>query len=132
MSTVTAAVRTVANAVRDINVQVCVQGAEDESCGFCVQNIYSSFRELITNSVRYSGADRIDVIIKFLGTSMELYVFDNGKGCAEIKVHDGLRGITERTESLGGTAEFRSGEGIGFTAVIKIPIPQAKKVPKGE
>ena len=124
MSTVTAAVKTVTNAVRDINVQVCVQGTEDESYSFCVQNIYSSFRELITNSVRYSGADRIDVIIKFLGTSIELYVFDNGKGCAEITAHDGLRGITERTEALGGTAVFRSGEGIGFTAIIKIPVPK--------
>lgn len=123
MSTVTAAVRTVTNAVRDINVQVCVQGTEDESYAFCVQNIYSSFRELITNSVRYSGADRIDVIIKFLGTSIELYVFDNGRGCAEINAHDGLRGITERTEALGGSAVFRSGEGIGFNSVIKIPVP---------
>lgn len=124
MSTVTAAVKTVTNAVRDIDVQVCVQGTEDESYSFCVQNIYSSFRELITNSVRYSGADRIDVIIKFLGTSIELYVFDNGRGCAEITAHDGLRGITERTEALGGTAVFRSGEGIGFTAIIKIPVPK--------
>ncbi|MDE5859024.1 MAG: two-component sensor histidine kinase, partial [Oscillospiraceae bacterium] len=122
MTTVTAAVRTVTNAVRDINVQVCVQGTEDESYSFCVQSIYSSFRELITNSVRYSGADRIDVIIKFLGTSIELYVFDNGRGCAEITAHDGLRGITERTEALDGTAVFRSGEGIGFTAIIKIPV----------
>lgn len=122
MTTVTAAVRTVTNAVRDINVQVCVQGTEDESYAFCVQSIYSSFRELITNSVRYSGADRIDVIIKFLGTSIELYVFDNGRGCAEITAHDGLRGITERTEALDGSAVFRSGEGIGFTAIIKIPV----------
>lgn len=127
MSTVTAAVRTVTNAVRDINVQVCVQGTEDESYGFCVQNIYSSFRELITNSVRYSGADRIDVIIKFLGTTIELYVFDNGRGCAEITAHDGLRGITERTEALGGTAVFRSGEGIGFTATLKIPVPKKEE-----
>ncbi|MDE6595886.1 MAG: two-component sensor histidine kinase, partial [Oscillospiraceae bacterium] len=126
MTTVTAAVRTVTNAVRDINVQVCVQGMEDESYSFCVQNIYSSFRELITNSVRYSGADRIDVIIKFLGTSIELYVFDNGRGCAEITAHDGLRGITERTEALNGSAVFRSGEGIGFTAIIKIPVPKGE------
>ncbi len=127
MSTVTAAVRTVVNAVRDIDINVCIQGAEDESYAFCVQNIYSSFRELITNSVRYSGADRIDVIIKFLGTQIELYVFDNGRGCAEITFHDGLRGITERTEALGGSAVFRSGDGIGFNAVIKIPVPNGEK-----
>lgn len=127
MTTVTAALRTVADAVRDIKTELCIQGTEDESYAFCVQNIYSSFREIITNSVRYSGADRIDVIVKFLGTSIELYVFDNGKGCAEITAHNGLRGIKERTEELGGTAMFKSGEGIGFSVVIKIPVPKAQE-----
>lgn len=127
MTTVTAAVRTVTDAVRDIKTEVCIQGAEDGRYAFCVQNIYSSFRELITNSVRYSGADRIDVIVKFLETSLELYVFDNGKGCAEINAHNGLNGIAARTEELGGTALFKSGEGIGFSAVIKIPVPTLKK-----
>lgn len=122
MSSVTAAVRTVTNAVRDISIQVCIQGEEDGRYAFCVQSIYSSFRELITNAVRYSEADRIDVIVKFLGASVELYVFDNGRGCAEITAHDGLKGITERTEALGGSAVFRSGDGIGFNAVIKIPV----------
>ncbi|MGN1105735.1 MAG: histidine kinase N-terminal 7TM domain-containing protein, partial [Huintestinicola sp.] len=123
LTTVTAAVKTVTDAVRDIKTELCIQGTEDSRYAFCVQNIYSSFRELITNSVRYSGADRIDIIIKFLDTSLELYVFDNGKGCREITAHNGLRGISERTEKLGGTAQFRSGEGIGFNAVIKIPVP---------
>lgn len=122
MSTVTAAVKTVTDAVRDIKTELCIQGNEDSRYAFCVQNIYSSFREIITNSVRYSGADRIDVIVKFLDSSLELYVFDNGRGCAEITAHNGLRGITERTEELGGTAVFKSGEGLGFRAVIKIPV----------
>ena len=122
MTTVTAAVRTVTEAVRDIKTELCIQGTEDDRYAFCVQNIYSSFRELITNSVRYSGADRIDVIVKFLETSLELYVFDNGRGCTEITAHNGLNGITARTEELGGTALFKSGEGIGFSAVIKIPV----------
>ncbi|MGN0636841.1 MAG: histidine kinase N-terminal 7TM domain-containing protein [Huintestinicola sp.] len=127
MTTVTAAVKTVTDAVRDIKTELCIQGTEDGRYAFCVQNIYSSFRELITNSVRYSGADRIDVIVKFLDTSLELYVFDNGRGCKEITAHNGLRGISERTEELGGTALFKSGEGIGFSAVIKIPVPEAQK-----
>ncbi|MCI7766378.1 MAG: histidine kinase [Oscillospiraceae bacterium] len=127
MTTVTAAVRTVTDAVRDIKTELCIQGTEDGRYAFCVQNIYSSFREMITNSVRYSGADRIDVIIKFLDTSIELYVFDNGKGCAGINAHNGLRGIKERTEELGGTVVFKSGEGIGFSVVIKIPVPKEEK-----
>lgn len=123
MTTVTAAVKTVTDAVRDIHTEICISGSEDKRYLFCVQNIYVSFRELITNCVRYSGADRIDVIVKFLDSAIELYVFDNGKGCKEIKAHNGLNGIIQRTEELGGTASFRSGEGIGFSAVIKIPVP---------
>ena len=127
MTTVTAAVKTVTDAVRDIDTELCIQGIEDDRYAFCVQNIYSSFREIVTNSVRYSGADRIDVIIKFLDTSLELYVFDNGRGCKKITAHNGLKGITERTEELGGTAMFKSGEGIGFSTVIKIPVPEASE-----
>lgn len=126
MTSVSSAVKTVTDALREIKTEVCIQGTEDGRTLFCVQNIYSSFRELITNSVRYSGADRIDVILKFLDSSLELYVFDNGRGCKEINAHNGLKGITERTEALGGTAVFRSGDGIGFTAVIKIPLPESK------
>ncbi|MDD7428906.1 MAG: histidine kinase N-terminal 7TM domain-containing protein [Oscillospiraceae bacterium] len=127
LTTVTAAVKTVTDAVRDIKTELCIQGTEDGRYAFCVQDIYSSFRELITNSVRYSGADRIDVIVKFLDESVELYVFDNGRGCAEITAHNGLNGIISRTEKLGGTAVFKSGEGIGFSAVIKIPVPPDTK-----
>lgn len=125
MTTVSAAIKTVTDALRDIRTEVCVQGQEDERYSFCISSIYSSFREIITNCVRYSEADRIDVILKFLDTSLELYVFDNGKGCAEIKANNGLRGIIERTEQLGGTAVFRSGADIGFTSIIKIPVKQS-------
>ena len=132
MTTVTAAVKTVTDAVRDIHTEICISGSEDKRYLFCVQNIYVSFRELITNCVRYSGADRIDVIVKFLDSAIELYVFDNGKGCKEIKAHNGLNGIIQRTEELGGTASFRSGEGIGFSAVIKIPVPAESEEDKND
>ena len=75
----------------------------------------------MTNAVRYSSAERIDIILKFLSDRLELYIFDNGCGCGEINENDGLRGIRSRIEELGGTVRFGSVEGEGFSTIIKIP-----------
>ena len=72
--------------------------------------------------MRYSGASRIDIILKFLSDRLEVYIFDNGRGCGEIGEHNGLRGIRERTGELGGTVRFSSVEGEGFSTIIKIPL----------
>lgn len=124
LTSVTQAIRTLTDAVRDMEVDLCVQGTEDERYEFCARAIYDTCRELITNCVRYAGASRMDIILKLLDKSLELYVFDNGKGCADIKQNNGLRGITQRIEKLGGTASFNSSEGNGFNTIIKIPVTE--------
>ena len=124
MTSVEQAVRTVAGAVRGMDIDICVQGSEDKRFAFCIRQVYDNTRETITNAMRYSGASRIDVILKFLSDRLELYIFDNGKGCSEIGENNGLRGIRERTESLGGTVRFSSVEGEGFSTIIKIPLRQ--------
>lgn len=124
MTSVTRAISTVTAAVRGVDIDVCTKGEEDESFAFCISTVYDNTRETITNAMRYSGADRIDIIVKFLPDMLELYIFDNGRGCHEISENNGLRGIRERTEALGGTVKFSSEEGEGFTTVIKIPKPQ--------
>lgn len=122
MTSVTAAVKSVLSAVRGIETDLCIQGEEDERYAFCIREIYDNCRETVTNAMRYSGADRIDVIIKFQPESLELFILDNGKGCTDISENNGLRGIRERTEALGGTVRFTSVEGEGFTTIIKIPL----------
>ncbi|HOC34233.1 MAG TPA: two-component sensor histidine kinase, partial [Ruminococcus flavefaciens] len=97
-----------------------------------IREIYDNVRETITNAMRYSEASRIDIIAKFTGSSLEVYILDNGKGCRNIKENNGLKGIRQRTESLGGTVRFMSVEGEGFSTIIKIPVnnnvPQKKEV----
>ncbi len=122
MTSVTAAVKSVLGAVRGIETDLCIQGNEDDRYAFCIREVYDNCRETITNAMRYSGADRIDVIIKFQPENLELFILDNGKGCAAINENNGLRGIRERTESLGGTVRFTSVDGEGFTTIIKIPV----------
>lgn len=122
MTTAVSAVKALAETVVGLDVELCVQGEEDERFSHCIRPVYDSVRELITNCLRYSSADRMDIIIKFLDRSLDLYVIDNGKGCEEIKEGNGLRGIRERIERIDGTVKFSSGADSGFTTVIKIPV----------
>lgn len=122
MTSVTRAVKTVTEAVRSPEVELCIQGKEDGRYSFCIREVYDSVKETVTNAIRYSSADKIDIIMKFLDDRLELYIFDNGKGCGEIKENNGLSGIRRRIEKIGGTVKFSSVEGDGFTTMIKIPI----------
>lgn len=122
MTSVTKAVQTVITAVRGVDIELCTQGNEDKRYSFCIKEIYDNCRETITNALRYSDATRIDVIIKFLDTAIEMYILDNGKGCDDISEHNGLRGIRERTEALGGSVRFSSVKGEGFNTIVKIPL----------
>ena len=121
MTSVTRAVNTVISAVRNIETELCIQGNEDESFNFCIREIYDSVRETLTNAMRYSAAEKIDIILKFLDDRLELYIFDNGCGCEKIKENNGLSGIRQRISDLGGTVRFSSISGEGFTTIIKIP-----------
>ena len=122
MTSVTGAVRSIADAVRNIKIDLCVQGTEDEKYSFCIRQVYDNCRETVTNAMRYSNAEHIDIIIKFLPERLEIYILDNGKGCKNIKENNGLSGIRKRTESLGGTVRFSSVEGEGFTTIMKFPV----------
>ena len=127
MTSITKAVQTVITAVRGVEIALCIQGDEDNRYKFCIKEMYDNCRETITNALRYSEASRIDIILKFLNDRVELYILDNGKGCSNISEHNGLKGIRERTEALGGTVKFNSIEGEGFNTKIKIPVKEVQK-----
>ena len=126
MTSVTKAVQTIITAARGIDIELCIQGTEDERYAFCIRQMYDNCRETVTNALRYSEASRIDIILKFLDERIEMYILDNGKGCENISEHNGLRGIRERTEALGGTVKFSSVNGEGFNTIIKIPIREVQ------
>ncbi|MDE5582545.1 MAG: two-component sensor histidine kinase [Ruminococcus sp.] len=121
MTSVTKAVKTVADAVRNVDVDLCVQGDDDGKFDFCIREVYNNCREIITNSMRYSEATRIDIILRFLAECLEIYIFDNGRGSDVISEKNGLGGIRERTEKLGGNVKFSSVSGEGFSVIMKIP-----------
>lgn len=126
MASVTNAVQSVITAVRSVETELCIQGEEDERYQFCIREIYENCRETITNTLRYSNADKIDIILKFLPDRLELHILDNGDGCGNIEEHNGLQGIRSRTEKLSGEVRFMSVANEGFHTSIRIPVREVK------
>ncbi|MGN0580390.1 MAG: histidine kinase N-terminal 7TM domain-containing protein [Ruminococcus sp.] len=122
ISLITDGLRQLADSVRGMETALCIQGEDSQRYSFCSNTIYENTRETITNALKYSGASRMDIIVKLRDSSAEVYIMDNGKGCGSISDGNGLRGMRERTEKIGGSIEFRSSEGCGFTTVMKFPI----------
>jgi signal transduction histidine kinase len=121
-SCVTNALQALADSTKGIEINVCIQGEDGEKYILFANIFYECARECVTNSLRYSGSDRIDIIVKLLENCAELYILDNGDGCENIVCGHGLNGITERVRAVGGKVDFSSQKGNGFKTHIFVPL----------
>jgi len=76
-------------------------------------------REAVTNIVRHSKAGEVRLIIASQAKNIVFEIADNGVGLKE-KEGNGLRGIKERVEALGGSLEIESTEGMKLKIVLPI------------
>ncbi len=84
--------------------------------------IYRIVQELTTNSIRHGAAGSMELTMECYDNTLRIQSHDNGKGCAKLQEGDGLRGIRERIDQVGGQVRFSSQEGKGFTVLIHIPL----------
>ncbi|MEU4149835.1 sensor histidine kinase [Streptomyces sp. NPDC026659] len=93
-----------------------------------------TLREAVTNVVRHSGADRCSIELlrrqTLDGPVLELTVQDNGSGGSATLPGNGLTGLTERLEKVGGTLEAARA-GRGFRLVARVPAAAAADVVSG-
>jgi signal transduction histidine kinase len=79
-------------------------------------------QEALTNAIRHSGADRINVRLSYQPDSVVLEVEDNGKGGALTAASGfGIEGMRDRARQIGGQIDIRSRPGKGTRLVIIIP-----------
>jgi signal transduction histidine kinase len=83
--------------------------------------------EALTNAIKYSDAQRVDIELRFDERAVELVVRDNGRGFVSADGdppagHFGLRGIRERVDKMGGTLRFNSRPGGGAEIAVQVPI----------
>ncbi len=96
------------------------------------ESLYLICREALSNAIRHSGANRVDICGRFEADVLTMTVRDNGRGfdLAERAAADadrseqgiGLQTMSERAAVLGGVCEVRSQPGEGTTVCIRIPL----------
>ncbi|MFC9082532.1 sensor histidine kinase [Streptomyces sp. NPDC057062] len=93
-----------------------------------------ALREAVTNVVRHSGAERCTVEVlrrqTLDGPVLELCVEDNGSGGSGRAPGNGLTGLTERLEKVGGTLEAGRVKH-GFRLVARVPADSGADVGSG-
>lgn len=74
-------------------------------------------REAVTNVVRHSGAGLCQLCLQRNKDHYRLEIADNGRGGSQVE-GNGLRGMRERLEALGGTMERHSVHGMRIIATL--------------
>jgi signal transduction histidine kinase len=79
-------------------------------------------QEIFTNAVRHAGARNLWLEVTDGGDGLTLHARDDGRGAPEVIPGNGLCGMRERIEKLGGRLDLTSTPGVGFEVTIHLPI----------
>jgi signal transduction histidine kinase len=80
-------------------------------------------QEIVTNTVRHSGAENLWITVGRDATGVTVHSRDDGRGTATIRPGNGLTGMRERLEQVGGRLSYQSAPGRGFHLEASLPTP---------
>lgn len=83
--------------------------------------LFRCVQETITNTIRHSSARNLWIELRYGASGYELETRDDGKGVEHLKFGNGLSGIRERIEDLGGELSIKTAPGEGFRMIAKVP-----------
>ena len=78
-------------------------------------------REAVTNIIRHSNADNVEIELTKIKNELQLRISDNGKNTLVTPGH-GLSGMRERLELLGGRLEIDTGPNGGVRLNLSCPV----------
>jgi signal transduction histidine kinase len=84
--------------------------------------IFLAFKEALNNVVRHSGANEVEIKIEFVRDRLAISIRDNGRGLqsSEAPGNDGLSGMRERLQQLGGECQIESQPGHGTRVEFRL------------
>lgn len=86
-------------------------------------------QEVLTNAVRHSGARNLWLELAQGPDGLELRARDDGRGAGGVRPGNGLTGMRERLEGLGGRLAVDSTPGDGFRVTAWLPLSPAGALP---
>ena len=86
--------------------------------------VYFAATEALTNAAKHAQAKRATITLRCTSTGLSAVVTDDGRGGADPEQENatGLRGMTQRVESIGGRLKVSSPEGAGTRLTITAPL----------
>jgi signal transduction histidine kinase len=79
-------------------------------------------QEIVTNSVRHSGARNLWLKLTSSGGTLSIESRDDGCGTDDVRFGNGLRGMRERVEEARGSMDVSSIRGGGFAVGVRLPL----------
>lgn len=79
-------------------------------------------QEIVTNSVRHSGARNLWLKLATRDSTLAIDARDDGSGTDSVSFGNGLRGMRERVEEARGSIEVASMRGRGFEVHVTLPL----------
>jgi signal transduction histidine kinase len=83
--------------------------------------LFRAAQEAITNAVRHAAAGNLWLEVRYEDGGVALAARDDGRGAAVVTAGNGLQGMRERVEALGGRLTVETGLGQGFSLLAWIP-----------
>ncbi|HIG27394.1 MAG TPA: hypothetical protein EYQ50_06205 [Verrucomicrobiales bacterium] len=112
---------------RSVDLKVRTIGAKRSLSSEIEQSLLRVGQEAITNSLKHSGASRIQVSLDYEPNFVRLNITDNGQGFQvpssdlDDGIHFGLLGMHERAKQVNGRLEIRSLPDSGSHLLLEIP-----------
>ena len=86
------------------------------------QVIVRCAQEVITNAVRHADAQNLWLRVEPSREGVKLSAHDDGQGAGSLAYGNGLTGMRERLETLGGRLELDPNPGQGFSLTALVPV----------
>ena len=86
------------------------------------QVLLRAAQEIITNSVRHARSKNLWIRLSEAQDGLAMSARDDGRGTREVRRGNGLLGMSERLQALGGKLEIESARGAGFTLHLWMPL----------
>ena len=88
-----------------------------------INHLVTFTREALSNSIRHSKTERLEIGLECVNDQLTLYIRDFGKGLPENpETGFGLRNMRDRARLLGADLRFESKVGEGTTVILQLPM----------